>query len=256
MGTSIIVLRDFTITVDLVTASTKAMNTETGSPVADVRIEHGTATPVHRIAKPVSLVSTISSSIGFADGTAALPNGAISISVVSEIGTGLFCCGMGWNTTSELCLSESASGSFYPFTVDIGVVILNRSTGATTANLTATKNTAGNSSVVTAQPDRHESTTNAIPAAIGIGVAVSVGVLLVSTAVVFLWRLRKLRAHQAFQQLDTKDSNPSTPRPPTPHVLPAPCNKSTSLKHTGHIELEDSPRHFQGLGIPELDAYR
>jgi hypothetical protein len=200
--------------------------------------------------------NTIPSSTSLLTETAALPNGAISISIVSEIGTGLFCCGMGWNTTSELCLSESASGSFYPFTVDIGVVILDRTTGAMTANLTSTVNVASNASAATAQSDHHEHAINAIPTAIGIGVAVSVGVLLVSAAVVFLWRLRKRRAHQSFQQLDYKDSSPPTPHPPTPHNPPTPCNKPISQKHTGHIELEDSPRHFQGLGIPELDAYR
>jgi hypothetical protein len=199
--------------------------------------------------------NTISSSTSLLTETAASPNGAISISIVSEIGTGLFCCGMGWNTTSELCLSESASGSFYPFTVEIGVVILDRTTGATTANLTTSGSANSNASAAT-QSDHHDHATNVIPTAIGVGVAVSVGVLLISAATVFLWRLRKRRAHQAFQQLDYKDSNPTTPLPPNPHHPPTPCNKSTSLKPTGHIELEDSPRHIQGLGIPELDAYR
>jgi hypothetical protein len=89
-------------------------------------------------------------------------------------------------TTSELCLSESASGSFYPFTVDIGVVILDRTTGATTANLTTSGSANSNASTATAQSDHHDHATNVIPTAIGVGVAVSVGVLLISAAVVCL----------------------------------------------------------------------
>jgi hypothetical protein len=163
------------------------MNTATEYPAVDARIEHGTATPAHRVVRPVSLAfNTIPSSTSLLTETAALPNGAISISIVSEIGTGLFCCGMGWNTTSELCLSESASGSFYPFTVDIGVVILDRTTGATTANLTTSGSANSNASTATAQSDHHDHATNVIPTAIGVGVAVSVGVLLISAAVVCL----------------------------------------------------------------------
>jgi hypothetical protein len=41
------------------TASIKAMNMVTGYLAADVQTEHGTAMPVHKIAKPVSSRSTI-----------------------------------------------------------------------------------------------------------------------------------------------------------------------------------------------------
>ncbi|CAD0112840.1 unnamed protein product, partial [Aureobasidium uvarum] len=49
---------------------------------------------------------------------------------------GLFCCGMGWNDTSGLCLAESASGNLHPFAIEVGVAILDRTTGATVVNTT------------------------------------------------------------------------------------------------------------------------
>jgi hypothetical protein len=159
---------------------------------------------------------------------------------------------MGWNATSELCLSESESGNFSPFTIGIGVAILDRTTGATTANITSTGGAASNTSTATAQSNH---AANTIPAAIGIGAAVSIGISLISAAVIFLWRHRKRRAHQAFQQFDLKNSTPATPLAPlTPHNPPAPCDRPISRAHTGHLELEHSPRHFQGLGIQELDG--
>ena len=187
---------------------------------------------------------------------AVLPNGGISISIISETGTGLFCCGMGWNATSGLCISESGSGNFNPFSVGIGVAILDRTTGATIVN-TSNANTAtsglvaSNTSTATSEPDKQKNVANNIPMAIGIGVAVSAGVLLVSAASVFLWRLRKRQAHKAFQKFDSKNSNP-----PTPHSLASSYNPPTPRKYTEHVELEHSPRHFQGLGIQELDGNR
>jgi hypothetical protein len=156
---------------------------------------------------------------------------------------------MGWNATSEICFSESESGNFSPFTIEIGVAILDRMTGATTANITTLASAASNTSTASTQPN------NTIPTAIGFGAAVSVGISLISAAVVFLWRHRKRRAHQAFQQFDLKNSTPATPLAPlTPHNMPAPGNRPISPEHSGHIELEYSPRHFQGLEIQELDG--
>lgn len=164
---------------------------------------------------------------------------------------------MGWNATSRLCLSESGSGNFNPFSIGIGVVILDRTTGATTlnistANTTASGNSKSNStSATTSEPANDDHATNTIPTAIGIGVAVSAGVLLISAAVIFLWRLRKRRVHQSFQKFDFKNSNP-----PTPHSLASYYNPPTPQKYTEHVELEHSPRHFQGLGIQELEGHR
>jgi len=110
---------------------------------------------------------------------------------MSESGTGLFCCGMGWNATSGLCLSESGSGNFNPFSIEIGVVILDRTTGATTLNTSTTNamtsgNATSNTTTASSEADDHDHASNNIPVAIGIGVAVSAGVLLLSTALVFL----------------------------------------------------------------------
>jgi hypothetical protein len=160
---------------------------------------------------------------------------------------------MGWNATSELCLSESKSGNFSPFAIGIGVAILDRMTGATPANITTTGSIASNSTA-TAQSDHHDHATNTIATSIGIGAAVSVGISLISAAVVFLWRHRKRRVHQTFQQIDLKNSTPPTPLGPlTPHT-PTLYNQPISADHSGHIELEHSPHHFPGLGIQELDG--
>ncbi|KAH0286952.1 hypothetical protein M436DRAFT_60767 [Aureobasidium namibiae CBS 147.97] len=186
-----------------------------------------------------------------------VPNGAISISIISESGTGLFCCGMGWNATSGLCLSESGSGNFNPFSIGIGVVVLDRTTGATTLNIstaetTASENPESNStSATTSKPDNDDHTTNTTLTAIGSGVAVSAGILLICAAVVFLWRLGKRRAHVSFQKFDSKNSNP-----PTPYSLASSYTPPTPQKYTEHVELEHSPRHFQGLGIQELEGHR
>lgn len=192
---------------------------------------------------------------------AVLPNGGISISIVSETGTGHFCCGMGWNATSGLCISESGSGNFDPFSIEIGVAILDRATGATTlntstANTTTTGNGINNSTAALSHAGNNDHETNNISLAVGIGVAVSAGVLLVSTALVFFWRLRKRRARKAFQKFDFKNSTPLTPsQPPTPHSLATSYNPPNPQKYTEHVELEHSPRHVQGLGIQELDSH-
>jgi hypothetical protein len=161
---------------------------------------------------------------------------------------------MGWNSTSELCLSESESENFFPFTIGVGVAILDRMAGATTANMTIPASASSNASTPSTQSGQNHAT-NTIPTAIGIGAAVSVGISLISAAMVLLWRHRKRRAHQTFQQIDLKNSAPPTPLGPlTPYTPLAPCNRPISPEYSGHIELEYSPRHFQGLGIQELDG--
>jgi hypothetical protein len=163
---------------------------------------------------------------------------------------------MGWNATSGLCLSESGSANFNPFTIGIGVAILDRMTGATTVNATTTDATtsgivASNTSTAISESGSYDRETNDVPVAIGIGVATSAGILLISAALVFLWRLRKRRTHQAFQKFDFKNSHL-----PTPHSLASSYNTPTPQKYTEHVELEHSPRPFQGSGIQELDGQR
>ena len=175
---------------------------------------------------------------------------------------------MGWNATSGLCLSESESGNFSPFAIGIGVAILDRTTGATSVNTTTTNtttsgNASSNTSTAKSEPDHDNNTTKIIPRAIGRGVAVSAGVLLISAGVFSLWRPRKRRAQQAFQQFDMKNSAPSTPytratsyNQPVPYSPPSTYGQPVSQEPTGHIiELEHSPRRCQGLGIQELDGH-
>ncbi|KAG2164233.1 hypothetical protein JADG_003972 [Aureobasidium aubasidani] len=168
-----------------------------------------------------------------------ISDGGISISLVSESeNDSKFCCGVGYDSSSQLCLANSTSNSFRPFSIDIGVAILNRTSGATTLGNTTSEVTTGNTTTAAASPSSQGPHVN-IGIAIGAGAGAAVGILLVSAAIIFLCRFRKRQTHQSFQKFDSKNSYPPTPQ-----------------KYIEHVELEHSPRQFQGLGIQELEGHR
>ncbi|THY83611.1 hypothetical protein D6C95_08410, partial [Aureobasidium pullulans] len=127
---------------------------------------------------------------------------------------------------------------FRPFSIDIGVAILNRTSGATALDNTTSEVTTGNTTTA-AVPLRSQGPYVNIGIAIGAGAGAAVGILLVSAAIIFLCRFRKRQTHQSFQKFDSKNSYPPTPQ-----------------KYIEHVELEHSPRQFQGLGIQELEGHR
>ncbi|TIA03146.1 hypothetical protein D6C82_02130 [Aureobasidium pullulans] len=168
-----------------------------------------------------------------------ISDGGISISLVSESeNDSKFCCGVGYDSSSQLCLANSTSNSFRPFSIDIGVAILNRTSGATALDNTTSEVTTGNTTTAAASPSSQGPYVN-IGIAIGAGAGAAVGILLVSAAIIFLCRFRKRQAHHSFQKFDSKNSYPPTPQ-----------------KYIEHVELEHSPRQFQGLGIQELEGHR
>ncbi|THX31108.1 hypothetical protein D6D12_03034 [Aureobasidium pullulans] len=168
-----------------------------------------------------------------------ISDGGISISLVSENeNDSKFCCGVGYDSSSQLCLANSTSNSFRPFSIDIGVAILNRTSGATALDNTTSELTTGNTTTAAVPPSSQGPYVN-IGIAIGAGAGAAVGILLVSAAIIFLCRFRKRQAHQSFQKFDSKNSYPPPPQ-----------------KYIEHVELEHSPRQFQGLGIQELEGHR
>ncbi|THY22732.1 hypothetical protein D6D01_06192 [Aureobasidium pullulans] len=94
----------------------------------------------------------------------------------------------------------------------------------------------GNTTTAAVPPSSQGSYVN-IGIAMGAGVGAAVGVLLVSAAMIFLCRIRKPQARQSFQKFDSKNNYPPTPQ-----------------EYIEHVELEHSPRQFQGLGIQELEG--
>ncbi|EME41182.1 hypothetical protein DOTSEDRAFT_55080 [Dothistroma septosporum NZE10] len=104
-------------------------------------------------------------------------------------GNGLFCCVSGYNVTSQQCMTES-DGTFAPFSLPAGTVVIDRSNGATlpenfnSTDAAASVVTATVTASATAAPEKSNT------AAVAAGVAVPLGVLLVAALAgcFLLWR--------------------------------------------------------------------
>ncbi|MCJ1469536.1 hypothetical protein MMC07_008169, partial [Pseudocyphellaria aurata] len=104
-------------------------------------------------------------------------------------GASTFCCGPSYNSTSQTC-GEAPNT---PFTIHLGVVINNRTSGSTSPNTTTSdsQNPPAVITTTTTATALANSSSNR-ETAIGVGVGVSLGVALL-TALALLWRERRLR---------------------------------------------------------------
>lgn len=112
---------------------------------------------------------------------------AIVPAVLADISK--FCCGEGYNVTSGDCASENR-GSRSPFQIPNGQIISNRSSGSTEANVTSTVQTM--SATVTVTSERQISS-GSRDAAIGIGVGVPLGTILLVVSGFLWWQVRQRR---------------------------------------------------------------
>lgn len=145
-------------------------------------------------------------------------------------GASTFCCGPSYNLTSQTC-GEAPNT---PFTIHLGIVINNRTSGSTSPN-TTTSDSQNPPAVVTTTTTATalaNSSSNR-ETAIGVGVGVSLGVALL-TALGLLWRERRLR--RKVEALHAP-SDPSAPA-------------MGSKWHNG-----DSPNDYRG-DVPQLDGSR
>jgi hypothetical protein len=116
--------------------------------------------------------------------------GDLSLLMVDDQGDGLWCCGVGFNSSSNMCQYTTHSSNT-PFNLPEGRVINNRTSGSSGPNITTS------SSIATCSPDPGNQsgykTSGNDNVAIGVGLGVPLAFSLAALAImtVLWWRTRK-----------------------------------------------------------------
>lgn len=145
--------------------------------------------------------------------TAVIKNGTITVALVEDTSLGGWCCTPLYDSSKGECTLPTL-GSSDPFTLPAGQIIWDRKTGSTVQyNTTAENGTAITTTTVTATPPSKAGNDKNNDVAIGVGVAVPLGVLLlaaIAAVVLLMTKLKRLgKRHEEMlhhQQLLPQDS--------------------------------------------------
>ena len=103
--------------------------------------------------------------------------GGISVILAVDSFNGTFCCGHdGYNVTSQKCV-QSTLGSDEPFSIPFGNIIYNTTSGSIVPNITSSTET---TNVVTTQVSNSQSKATEIAIGAGIGIPLTVALVVVS----------------------------------------------------------------------------